>query len=168
MTGHADPAFASLDQIVQQFHADYPHGGAVAVSEGGCIVYQRGFEGMPENAPMRIASIEKAFTAAIVQQLVDEGILHWSDFAFDLDQPTEWLASEGRWRTAGILPYTPYGGLGDGRLRDVTIRHLFDHQGGWYRNESGDPMFEGNRRRGSRRSQPARRAPLGPAQIGVP
>jgi CubicO group peptidase (beta-lactamase class C family) len=29
----------------------------------------------------------------------------------------------------------------DGRLRNITIRHLLEHAGGWDRDKSGDPMF---------------------------
>jgi Beta-lactamase len=41
----------------------------------------------------------------------------------------------------GILHITPFG-TPDTRLKDITVQQLMDHQGGWDRDASGDPMFE--------------------------
>jgi CubicO group peptidase (beta-lactamase class C family) len=94
------------------------------------------FTPMPENTPMRIASVEKPLTSAAIRRLITDQIggLDFGDYIFDLGQPG-----------GGILSYTPWNGLGDARLADITVRHCFDHMGGWNRDianvcSRGDPM----------------------------
>ncbi len=140
VTGVAVPALSAFDDIMQDFMATrFIDAGVLAVSRNGCIVYQRGFgthvptgNALPENTPMRIASVEKPITAAAIQMLVEFAGLGWNDFLFDLGQPG-----------GGRLQYEPFGELVDDRLEDITIRHAFNHQGGWDRDTArvGDPQF---------------------------
>jgi len=105
-------------------------GGLVAISRGGVIIYQRGCGyhdedeavSMPENALVRVASCTKPFTAAAIQQFIADGDIDLTTNAFNLGQPG-----------GGELNITPWPSLGDSRLRDVTIRHLLTHEGGWDR-----------------------------------
>lgn len=114
-------------------------GGLLAISRNNVIVYQRGFgyhddgedQAMPENALVRVASCTKPFTGAAIQQLVDAGDFDMLDNAFELGQAG-----------GGVLNITPFGGLGDSRLRDVTVQQLLTHMGGWDRGTVGDWTYE--------------------------
>lgn len=133
VSGKGPQELAWVDQIVQDYKRVRSVGSAIVAiaNPAGCVVYQRGFNSIPENAPMRIASIEKPLTAELIYELAAENRLSLGHYAFYLGQPeSAWLGIE------------PAFGLGDDRLRDVTIEHLLHHQGGWYQNESGDPMFQ--------------------------
>jgi CubicO group peptidase (beta-lactamase class C family) len=129
LTGREVPDLWPFDKSIKNYKEAHPNSsGVLAVSKGGCIVYQRGFGGMPENAPMRIMSIEKAFTAAVIHDLVARGALSLYDFVFDLGQAP-----------SGILAIAPWPELRDERLRDVTVEHLLHHQGGWFQDSTWDP-----------------------------
>jgi N-acyl-D-amino-acid deacylase len=99
---------------------------------GGRLVYARGFGYADKDAktPMRpdtlqrIASISKPITAVAVLQLVERGRLKLDDRVLDV------LKLD----TADGVPHDP-------RWRDVTVRHLLHHTGGWDREASFDPMF---------------------------
>lgn len=127
--------FAIFDNVMQAYMSGQGiESGILAVSKDGVIVYQRGFgTGVPENTPMRLASVEKPITAAAIRHLIANGQLNWNDFAFDLGQPG-----------GGILPHDPWQGLGDPALSSITIQHLMNHQGGWDRSTApiGDPQFK--------------------------
>ena len=133
ITGISPPGLARVDQIV----ADYMdlHGikaGAVGIIRDGVIVYQRGFD-TPENTMLRIASVEKPFTAAAIRILASPpwNFLDLNDWVFDLGQANP-----------GILSIPVWGGvLGSPLLSVVTVDDLLQHEGGWDRNVSGDPMF---------------------------
>lgn len=150
VTGWPVPELQAFDNAMQDFMAaNGLTGGVLALSKDGCIIYQRGFgqmhpppdyTPMPENTPMRIASVEKPLTSAAIRRLIGTslGDLEWTDNVFDLGQ------SGG-----GILSYTPWNGIGDSRLQAITVRHIFDHEGGWDRENAqicedneGDPMFD--------------------------
>lgn len=100
--------------------------GVLGIMRDGRIVYLRGFgtdyygDDLPENTPMRLASISKPVTAAAVQHLIANGQLSLHEKAFNLGQPG-----------GGILNLTPFGGLGDERLKDIEVQHLLAHEGGW-------------------------------------
>ena len=106
--------------------------GTITVSHHGRILFSKGY-GHADRAekrailptdPFRIASLSKPITAAAVRNLVARGSITLDTKAFDyLD-----LAPD-----AGKKP--------DPRLKDITIRHLLDHKGGWDRDVSFDPMF---------------------------
>jgi N-acyl-D-amino-acid deacylase len=133
LTGDADPALAPFDDLMTSFlqEHDVP-GAALAIGKDGKLIYARGFgyadvDGKEKVLPtslFRIASISKPITAAAILLLVERGKLRLEDKAFDLL----------------VLP-TPPGRRRDPRLRDVTVRHLLQHTGGWDRAKSFDPMF---------------------------
>ncbi len=104
-------------------------GGSLAVARSGRLVHAKGY-GMadvdaktpvaPESL-FRIASISKPITAVAILRLVQDGKLDLDATAFEL---------------LGLRPGKP-----DARLKDITIRQLLQHTGGWDREKSGDPMF---------------------------
>lgn len=73
------------------------------------------------DARTRVASITKVVTDAAVHRLARRG-------AFDYDDPV-----------FSLLDRDPPAGA-DPRLRDVTVQHCLDHEGGWNRDESFDPF----------------------------
>ncbi len=109
-------------------------GGALAVLRRGRLVYARGY-GLADRAKVlavrtdslfRIASISKPITAVAVLKLVEEGRL-------SLDAPVL--------RVLRLTEAHGHGPPRDSRFRDVTIRHLLHHTGGWDREQTFDPMF---------------------------
>ena len=84
----ADPIAARIDEVIRAYAVHGRFQGSVLVALDGEVVYRKGFglsdiERGIDNTPgtrHRIGSLAKAFTAAIILQLVDEGRL-------DLDAP---------------------------------------------------------------------------------
>ncbi|MBL8173685.1 MAG: beta-lactamase family protein [Bryobacterales bacterium] len=95
--------------------------GAVTVLKDGETVFAQGF-GVKPDALFRTASVSKPVTAAAILLLAEQGKLKLDD---------------------GMLEYLPRyrDGITDIRMRNVTIRHLLQHSGGWDERESGDPVF---------------------------
>ena len=92
-------------------------GAAVAVVRGGQVVHLAGYgtadaEGrtVTPDTPFIIGSVSKPFTAAVVGQLVDEGLLAWH---------------EPVWPHLSHLVDEPPAGFGD-----VTVEQLLTHTGG--------------------------------------
>lgn len=85
------------------------------------------------DAVMRIASVSKPITKALIRELVLDKKLYSSDFVFCLDgnKKSCWLTIE------------PIAGAEiDPRMKDITVKMLLEHQGGWDREASSfDPMF---------------------------
>lgn len=149
VTGVAVQELASFDNNMQSFMEDYGLvSGILGISKDGCIVYQRGFgyaynmvDPLPENSPMRLASVEKPHTAAVILHLIDDGIISLADFVFDMDQDCP--LGERRLLDARLPfgTYAPYDGVyGDARLADIRIWHLLNHQGGWDRGRAFCPF----------------------------
>jgi CubicO group peptidase (beta-lactamase class C family) len=141
-TGVTVPSLNALDQaMINYMNANGVEGGALAVSNNGCIVYQRGFGWdilpnipIPENMPMRLASVEKPLAAAVIQDMIANNEIAASDLIFDING------------SGGLLPgnmYYPYDGLGDARLADITVMDLLQHRGGFgiCQMTLGDPQF---------------------------
>lgn len=86
------------------------------------------------DAVMRIASVSKPITKALVYKLINEHKLTSADLVFCLDGNT----------TGCILTIEPIAGATvDPRLKDITVKMLLDHKGGWDRDASNfDPMFQ--------------------------
>ncbi|UCC29167.1 MAG: beta-lactamase family protein [Phycisphaerales bacterium] len=130
VTGVPVPELADFDQeMLDLMELHDLEGGVLAVSVNGCVVYQRGFGWrerspetipLPENTPMRLASVEKPLTAATIRHLANLGYFSLGDYVFDLEQPF-----------GGILQIQPWQSLGDDRLNNITINHLLRHTGGW-------------------------------------
>lgn len=135
VTGEAVPELEPFDDLFVQFLEEHQvPGAAVCISRRGHIIYERGFgladeeakEPVRPNALFRIASVSKPITAVAVMQLVDAGQLNLEDNPFSVLGYDELLREEGV----------------DPRLRNVTVRDLLQHTGGFDRGASFDPMFQ--------------------------
>jgi CubicO group peptidase (beta-lactamase class C family) len=133
------PFAAALDSVMGDFMAMHDIGaGLLGVMKDGSVVYQRGHgwsdpghtRPLSDDAMMRLASVTKPVTAALIHELVREGLLDLDDYAFDLGQPG-----------GGILALAPFPTLGDPRLRDVRVIDLLRHEGGWDRSVAGDLTY---------------------------
>ena len=140
ITGVGSPEFAEIDEFVVLYMDTYGiKAGVVGIIKDGVIVYQRGFD-TPENTTLRVASVEKPFTAAAIQILASPSwnLLQLTDFVFDLGQPQ-----------GGILDIPVWNGtLGSIFLKDITVQNLLDHEGGWDSSVAEDPIVPGGRDRG--------------------
>lgn len=136
-TGKHVSELSNFDTLMRAFMQEHHvPGAAVAVTDRGRIVYARGFgyadlatkEPVQPTSLFRIASISKPITAVAIVQLAEQGKLYLEDKIFSvLDYETEIKA---------------VGEAFDARLRDITIRHLLEHRGGWDRDKSFDGMFQ--------------------------
>jgi CubicO group peptidase (beta-lactamase class C family) len=129
------PGLAVFDQIMKDFMDDNNiEAGLLGIMRNGVIVYHRGFgwkdsghtEHLRHDALMRIASVNKPFTAAATQRLIAGGFLAANDLAFNVSP------------AGGILNYAPFPNLGDPDFALITVQHLYTHRGGWDRGISGD------------------------------
>jgi len=134
-SGPAQPRFAKLDTFFREFMQTHHAAGlAVAIAKDGQLKYSRGFgyadvqnrTPMQPDTQMRVASISKPITAIATLRLIEQKKLQ-------LDER--------------VLPILERGGFrvsprGDFRWKDITVRHLLQHSGGWDRDQSGDPMFQ--------------------------
>ena len=109
---------------------------SVCISRGGRLTFAKGFGYsdladstvmQPYNV-MRVASVSKLITAVAVMRLVEEGKL-------SLDQRV--------FGPVGVLNDDVYSVFSDKRMRDITVRQLLNHSGGWT-TRYGDPMFMAN------------------------
>ena len=126
------PQLDVFDFIMRTYMAaEDINSGVLGIMKDDRIVYLRSFgykdealtEILPENTLMRIASVNKPFTAAAIRHLIDIGAIRLDQRAFALD-PTK----------DGILDYEPFDGVvGDTRLKDITVNNLLRHRGGWDR-----------------------------------
>ena len=133
-TGELDPQLSSFDRMAREFMTRHRVPGmALAVTEQGRLVLARGYgyadvsarEQVTPTSLFRIASISKPITAVAIWKLVEEGRLKLDDNVFDiLPQDVEQISDF------------------DERQRDITIRHLLQHRGGWDRGISFDGMFQ--------------------------
>jgi len=85
------------------------------------------------DAVMRIASVSKPITKALVIKLINNKKMAMADKVFCLDGNT----------LGCLLTIEPIAGAAvDPRLKDITVKMLLEHQGGWDREASSfDPMF---------------------------
>jgi CubicO group peptidase (beta-lactamase class C family) len=135
LTGMAVPEMASYDRMISDLMTKYNvPGGAVAVVKDGRLIYARGYGYADKELPQlvqpdslfRIASLSKPITAAAILKLAEEGKLNLEAKAFTIlndIQPTPGVSI-------------------DPRLRDITVRQLLHHAGGWNRDTGFDPMFQ--------------------------
>ena len=108
--------------------------GAVAVARQGEVLFERAYTWAEPDypvtgtmSPFRLASVSKAFTEALIYNLVQAN-------AVKLDTPVfPYLGLE-----RAALP----GQSADARLRTITVGQLLDHRGGWDRKAAHfDPCF---------------------------
>lgn len=129
-----DPRFAAFDAEVEGWMAfhEVPTG-QLAIMREGELRYVNAYgptnrDGSdPANGStmFRLASVTKPVTAAVVDLQVQQGLYNWSDPVFCLppmDPPANCR-----------LPIEPHPAfpVEDERLRDVTVRHLVEHEAGW-------------------------------------
>jgi N-acyl-D-amino-acid deacylase len=109
-----------MNQVLQQFHVP---GGACAVAHDGKLVYAKGFgvanlrtgEPATPTTLFNLASCTKAISAFGALRLQEQGQLN-------LDTPF--------WDIIG-RPMTANGELPRPRIREITVRQLLHHSGGW-------------------------------------
>lgn len=135
-TGDLDPSFAGVDRVLRSFLERHRVPGmAVAVTDGGRLVFARGYgyadvasrEPVSPTSLFRIASISKPVTAVAILALVEKDRLSLDDRVFE------------------ILPFEPHlaeDASADSRHDQITLRHLLQHRGGWDRDRSFDAMFQ--------------------------
>jgi CubicO group peptidase (beta-lactamase class C family) len=123
------PAQPNLGDVVERARREFDVPGiAVAVVKDGKVVVAQGYgvrrtgqaEPVTARSLFRIASNTKAFTAAALAMLVDEGKIGWDDRVID--------------RLPGFQMYDPY------VTREITIRDLLVHRSGLGLG-AGDLMF---------------------------
>lgn|GEM_PF-818068 len=133
------PAARALDGAMTTYmKSNGISAGILGVMKDGEVIYEHSYgwkdqahtEPIGPNAVMRIASVTKPFTAAAIRRMIESGIVRLDDHVFDLGQ-------DG----GGLLKIEPYPIRGDKRLKNVTIRHLLEHSGGWDSKSTGDLTF---------------------------
>lgn len=130
------PTVAEVDELVEKFRAQHQIPAmAIALTHQGSIVHAAGYgwadfekqENVTASSLFRIASVSKPITAVAILQAVQRGELKLDDpYLSYLDLESEIEAAGRRF---------------DPRQRQITIRHLLQHRGGWDRDASFDPMF---------------------------
>ena len=140
VSGSPVPELQVFDQTMQQFMADRSiKAGVLVVMKDGVIGLEHGYgwkdktlqTPLQPDAMFRLASVIKPVTQAAIKKLIAEGTLSASDPVFCL--PGSPFSCRLR-----LIPV----GTPDPRLQDITIQNLLDHEGGWDRDISGDPMFQ--------------------------
>ncbi|MCB9873374.1 MAG: serine hydrolase [Planctomycetaceae bacterium] len=135
-TGKSDKRLDSFDRMMREFMEQHRvPGGSLAVTDRGRVVFARGYgysdvaarEQVTTDSLFRIASISKPITVVAILQLVENGKLKLDDKVFEV------LDYEDEIKTKGERF--------DTRQRDITIRYLLEHRGGWDRDISFDGMF---------------------------
>lgn len=137
-SGPAVPEMAAFDRIVTELMRRHQvPGGALAVAKDGRLLLARGYgladvenkRAVRPDDLFRIASISKPITAAAALVLVERGRLELDAKVAEL---LDTKLPDGR---------TPHGEIMDPRLRQVTVRQLLHHTGGFDRTKSFDPML---------------------------
>ncbi|MEQ9407566.1 MAG: serine hydrolase [Fuerstiella sp.] len=135
-SGEDDPRFAGYDRRMRAFMKEHRVPGAsIAVTHESRVVFARGYgyadiaaaEQVRPESLFRIASISKPITAVAILQLVENGQLKLDDTVLSVLDYEHDIATAGE-------DFDP-------RWRDITIRHLLQHRGGWDRGKSFDAMF---------------------------
>lgn len=134
-TGLHVPQLAAFDNAMLKLMSDFNVPGAqLAITYRGRLVYNRGFglantatrDSVYPNSMFRIASVSKTLTGAACMKLFEQGLLKLDAKVFGAN---------------GILNDEIYQNILDPRVKDITVRMLLHHTGGWNLNISGDPMF---------------------------
>lgn len=136
-TGTNDRRLQSFDKEMKRIMKEHRiPGAAIAVTDHGRLVYAKGFgygdlanaEKVEPESLFRIASISKPITAVAILQLVERDELELNAPVFDILDHADDIAAAGD--------------KFDPRNREITIRHLLQHRGGWDRGKSFDAMFQ--------------------------
>lgn len=142
MTGYSGAGLEPYDRVMNRLMERYQiPGSALAVAKDGRLVLSRGYgwadvrakEPVQPDSLFRLASLTKPLTAVAVlhlgESLVFKGVYP------DLNN----FLNEKAFNFVNIQPYS--GQVADPRLKNITLRDLLQHSGGWNRNWAGDPMF---------------------------
>ncbi|MDX2003642.1 MAG: serine hydrolase domain-containing protein [Meiothermus sp.] len=142
VTGYGGGALEPFDRVMARVLGRYKiPGAALAVAKDGRLVLSRGYgwadvaarQRVAPDALFRLASLSKPITAVAVLHL-GEGLV-----AQGVYPNLESFLGEKALNLAGV---TPFGGrLNDPRVRNITVRDLLQHSGGWNRNLAGDLPF---------------------------
>ena len=133
-TGMTPPGMESYDRLIPELMEKWEiPGGAIAVVKDGRLVFAKGYgladvenkELVQPDSLFRIASISKPITAVAILKLMEDGLLDLDERAFDILDHLE----------------APGGEIVDPRVKEVTVRQLLQHSGGWDRDASYDPMY---------------------------
>lgn len=133
VTGKAGPGLEALDKaVLLMLERHAVPGAALAIARDGKLVYAKGFgwadtDGKRPATPTTkfgLASLSKPLTATAILRLVEDGKLSLDDRVFD--------------RLAHIKP-PPDARIADPRIKQITVRQLLNHSGGWNRTITGDP-----------------------------
>lgn len=128
ITGLASKSLSPFDEMLKRFMEERDISAAsLAVTCKSRLVYARGFSSADPVTPrslFRLASVSKPITAVAVMLLVQQGHVALTDKLVDF---VPMKSMDGKKR--------------DSRLDSITIRNLLQHQGGWDRDASFDPMF---------------------------
>ncbi len=131
-SGPFDARLQPLDDLMTGFLTKHKLPGAsLAVGRGGRVLYARGFgwadvkakKPVQPDSLFRLASISKSITGVAVMRAVEQGRLSLDDKILPL--------------LGELVPAE----IPDARWRDITLRHLLQHTGGWDRGKSFDAMF---------------------------
>jgi N-acyl-D-amino-acid deacylase len=147
-TGSALPGLEAYDEFMTSLIRKWDIAGAsLALARDGRLLLARGYGVADRERKLpvepeslfRLASLSKTITAVAVLQLVQEGRVGLDDKVLPL---------------LGELGPRPER-VADARVRDITVRHLLQHSGGFNRARSRDPVFmpraaEAARRQGGR------------------
>ncbi len=109
----------------------------VAISRDGTLLFSRGYgyadaaktKPTPPDALLRIASVSKPITAAMIRTAARDKKLDLDAKAFEV---------------IGAKPPAK-AKVADERVHDVTVNHLLAHKGGWDSAKTGDQMFSGDK-----------------------
>jgi CubicO group peptidase (beta-lactamase class C family) len=127
----------NIDRQVESFIERWKiQGASIAVTKNERLVYAKGYgiansetgEEVKPGHLFRIASVSKLITAVAVMKLYEEGQL-------DLDEKV--FGPKGILNDSAFLLYS------DGRMEDITIRHLLNHTAGWsmYSDPLTSPLY---------------------------
>jgi CubicO group peptidase (beta-lactamase class C family) len=135
ITGVRVKKLDGLDEAMSVFMRRFAvRSGSLAVARRGVIVFNRaytfaepGYTVAQPTSRFRLASLSKAFTAALIYELVQAGLVSLDSCAFPLlglDHPA--LPSQQP----------------DPRLKNITVQHLLEHRAGWDAKVGNfDPIF---------------------------
>ena len=136
VTGKSGPGLEHFDAMMLETLKQYGvPGGALAIVKDGRLVLAKGYgwadiETKEAVLPMMlfgVASVSKSITGVTVLKMVEEG-------KFKLDDPVLKL----------LGPLAPVG-KEDPRWRQITVRMLLNHSGGWDSEKTGDPTGWGEK-----------------------
>lgn len=134
--GTEDLKFEEFDRHLTEFIRQHRIPGmSIAITDKGQLVYCKGYgyadlakkERVTPESLFRIASISKPVTAVAILKLVEEGKLQLDDCVFDVLDYQQAIEQAGD--------------KFDPRLRQITVKMLLEHRGGWDREKSFDAMF---------------------------